>query len=138
MQIKQFKDCIYGKLFKNKGISMKKDYLHLQRVHELSQRDRVLQIPLYQKVMKVGEETGELSAAFLEYEGAKNVSASASSNEKTKDLLKECYDVINCAMDVINDVIADNPGLEDAMVEMAAQKLDKWESKQKVYLKDIK
>jgi len=116
---------------------MKKDYLHLKRVHELSKGDMKLDIPLYQKIMKLQEESGEVAQAFLEYDEGKNVSASVSSDEAELQLLAELYDTMNCAMDAINHITHKRKDLQDQMVALCDKKLDKWENKQKVYLKDL-
>ena len=117
---------------------MKKDYLHIRRIHKLSKADIALNMPLYQKVMKVQEEAGEVAQAFLEYDNANNVSASAKTEDKELELLSECCDVINCAMDVVNHITHNRKDLQKKMVELSSAKLDKWENKQKIYLKKAK
>lgn len=116
---------------------MKKNYLHLKRVHKLSKGDMKLGIPLYQKMIKIQEELGEASQAFLEYDEGKNVSASASTDDKELALLEELYDTMNCTMDAINHITHKRKDLQKKMVDLCDSKLDKWERKQKVYLKDI-
>jgi len=116
---------------------MKINYLHVKRVHKLSKGDMKLEIPLYHKIMKVQEEAGETAQAFLEYDNGKNVSASASTNDAELELLAELYDTINSSMDAINHITHKRPDLQEKMVDLCNAKLDKWENKQKVYLKNL-
>jgi len=105
---------------------MDRDYIDEERVHYLSIADK--DVPLYQKIIKLQEESGELAQAFLKYDGAKNTSVSASGS--AFDIIEETCDVINVAMDIMNAVTMDNDILEEAAVEMFQTKLDKWEKKQ--------
>lgn len=110
---------------------MMQSYIDINRIHRLSERDK--DVPIYQKIIKLGEEAGEVSAAFLELDGAKNVSASSSAEEKVMGVLEECCDVINVSMDIINALTRDDYEMEKAVVELFQKKLDKWERKQKEY-----
>ena len=40
-------------------------------------------------------------------------------------------------MDAINHITHKRPDLQEKMVDLCNAKLDKWETKQKVYLKDL-
>jgi NTP pyrophosphatase (non-canonical NTP hydrolase) len=100
---------------------MAKNYIDFERVEMLSAHDTNSGIILANKIIKLGEETGEVSQAYLQFVGSANVSKSASGS----DLIEECMDVINVAMDIINAIgISD----EDAK-EIFDKKLNKWESK---------
>lgn len=110
---------------------MMQSYIDINRIHKLSKGDK--SVPLYQKIIKLGEESGEVAQAFLEYDGAKNVSKSASAEEKTLGVLEECCDVLNVTMDIINCLTEDDYKMEQAVVDLFQKKLDKWESKQKKY-----
>lgn len=107
---------------------MKSDYINIKRVHELSLKDR--DVPLSHKVIKLGEESGELAQAFLSFDGSKNSSHSVNAHMKTLNVLEEACDCINVTMDIINSVVGDDPELAQAVVALFDAKLDKWESKQ--------
>ena len=111
---------------------MKSDYIDIKRVHELSLNDR--DVPLAHKLIKLGEESGELAQAFLAYDNSKNKSGSVAGcvNEHMRilNVLEEACDTINVTMDIINAVVGDDQELEMAVVVMFDNKLDKWGSKQ--------
>ncbi len=106
---------------------MSKDYLNFKRVEQLSEGDA--EVPLYQKIIKLGEESGEIDQAFLRYVGALNVSKSAEADDEETlglKLLEECCDVMNVTMDIINFL-----GFSDEDVKkMFEKKLAKWQAKQ--------
>lgn len=102
-----------------------KDYIDFNKLQKLSDGD---DSPLYQKIIKLSEETGELAQAFLGYDNSKNSSKSA--NGDVVDVIEETCDVINVAMDIINDITKDNPELENVTRKMFITKLIKWEMKQ--------
>jgi hypothetical protein len=80
---------------------------------------------MYRKVMKMQEEAGEAAAAFLEFDGSPNVSASAKSDDPRHDLFEESVDTILCGMDVIVSL-----GYSDEEIEAEFdRKLAKWKSK---------
>jgi NTP pyrophosphatase (non-canonical NTP hydrolase) len=107
-----------------------KNYVDEERIEKLSKND--FNIPAYQGVIKLQEETGELAQAFLKYDKSRNVSKSADSENPVLDVLEESCDVINVAMDLINKLIHENPdkNLEQYVKETFQNKLNKWESKQ--------
>jgi len=105
------------------------DYIDTKRIEKLSDED--LSVPLYQKILKLSEESGELSQAFLKYDGSKNTSASATGG--VENVLEETCDVINVAVDIINVLTKDNKELEKYTRNLFQKKLDKWERKQKAY-----
>lgn len=104
---------------------MARDYINFKRVEELSEGDR--HVPLYRKIIKLQEEAGEVCQAFLAYDGAENVSASAIDGVEPRiNVIEEVCDVINVAMDIINTLDPDGYAVED----MFAKKLSKWAKKQ--------
>lgn len=106
-------------------------YIDEERVQKLSNKDSM--VPLYQKIIKLSEESGELAQAFLKFDGSKNTSASAEG--KVEDLLEEVVDCINVSMDIINVLTKNSPALELYTKQLFQAKLDKWESKQESYEK---
>lgn len=68
-------------------------YINIQRVSRLSDGDEA--VPLYQKVIKLGEEAGEVSEAFMKM-------SVNDSDENVAEVVEECCDVINVAIDLIN------------------------------------
>jgi len=102
------------------------NYIDTQRIEKLSKVDE--NIPLYQKVIKLSEEAGELSQAFLKFDGSKNTSTSTKG--KVEDVLEEACDCINVAADIINALTKDKPVLELYTKQLFQKKLDKWEAKQ--------
>jgi hypothetical protein len=97
------------------------NYIDFDRVIKLSYIDNDI---LSNKVIKLSEECGELSSAYLGYSNSKNVSASAGKDKL--DVLEESCDVINVAMDIINSL-----GFTSEEVKMMFdKKLSKWEIKQ--------
>ena len=105
-------------------------YIDEERVKRLSINDNST---LYQRIIKVSEESGELSQAFLKYD--KSEGASASATGSVEAIIEEACDVINCAMDVINFILKDIDGIEDKdnlVLNIFNTKLDKWEAKQAI------
>lgn len=107
------------------------NYIDEKRVHQLSVADGA--INMSDKIIKLSEEAGECSAAYLKYKKSKNVSASAKG--KPIDVIEEAGDTINVAMDIINAMVLLHPEIEDEARAMFSKKLDKWERKQKAYNK---
>jgi NTP pyrophosphatase (non-canonical NTP hydrolase) len=104
-----------------------KNYIDTERIQRLSDVDK--DVPIYQKVIKLSEESGELSQAFLKFDKAKNTSASAGG--KVEDVLEEACDVLNVTIDIINALTRNSPVLELYTKQLFQKKLDKWEAKQK-------
>ena len=99
-----------------------KDYIDFNKLGNLSEIDNGVEMS--SKVIKLSEEVGELSQAFLKYIGSKNVSASAGENTK-ENMLEETLDSIIVAMDIVNAL-----GFEDIEVKnMFNKKLSKWDAK---------
>ena len=105
------------------------NYIDTERIEKLSNADE--SVPLYQKVIKLSEESGELAQAFLKFDGSKNTSASAGG--KVEDVLEEACDVLNVTVDIINALTKGNPALELYTKNLFQKKLDKWEAKQQGY-----
>jgi len=105
------------------------DYINEQRVQDLSLKDDM--VPLYQKIIKVQEESGELAQAFLKFDKSLNTSASAKGSAEA--VLEEALDVMNVVMDIVNSMTLNNPELEAYVRATFEAKLDKWESKQAKY-----
>lgn len=97
--------------------------MDIERALKLSDRDN--SVPLAIKVLKLSEEAGEVSSEFLAECGASNASKSAGGTPY--DVVTECCDVINCALDIINQYKEDVPYEE--VQDIFSRKLDKWESK---------
>jgi NTP pyrophosphatase (non-canonical NTP hydrolase) len=100
-----------------------------EKIAELSYGDRGVDIA--HKVIKLSEEAGELSAAFLKYKGSKNVSATAKG--KPIDVVEEAFDCINVALDIIFAVERESSLSREDIVACTEAKLNKWENKQKGY-----
>lgn len=100
------------------------NYIDFELVEQLSNYDD--SVPMYNKVIKLSEETGELSQAFLHLANSANVSRSAlNGNDPKLNVLEEACDVINVAMDIINKLEFE----DDVVKEMFNTKLLKWASK---------
>ena len=104
---------------------MAKDYIDYDLMERLSAVDS--KVDFGYKIIKLGEEYGELSQAFLAYAGAKNASKSSLNGDLSKNVLEEACDVMNVAMDIINNL----PYRNEEVAEMFKRKLEKWEAKQK-------
>lgn len=102
-----------------------------KRIKKLTKGD--MEVPIYQKIIKLGEESGEVSQAFLELDGAKNVSASASTEDKVMEVIEECGDTINVALDIIFALQKQHDINQEDIRNLFDSKLDKWERKQKAY-----
>jgi len=105
------------------------NYIDEKRVHQLSLNDS--DVVMSDKLIKLSEEVGECSSAYLKYKKSKNVSASAKG--APIDVIEEAGDTINVAMDIINAMVLLHPEVEDEARVMFSKKLDKWERKQKAY-----
>lgn len=102
-----------------------KDFIDYEKMGKLSYGDS--DVLLSNKVIKLSEESGELSQAYLKFAGCKNVSASA--GDGRLGILEESCDVINVTIDIINSL-----GYTSEEVKaMFDKKLSKWESKQEKY-----
>jgi NTP pyrophosphatase (non-canonical NTP hydrolase) len=93
------------------------------RLKSLSNADK--DVPLYQKIIKLQEEIGEVAQEFLAFDGAKNASKSA----KGDKLLEEVIDVLIVAKDIINAMADKSSTPVDEIVELCNTKLDKWYNK---------
>ena len=102
------------------------EYNQEKWIEELSKND--LHVPLYQKIIKLQEEVGELSQAYLAYIDSSNQSKSATGS--TMGVIEELCDTINVSMDIINYLTYENAELETLTKNMFNKKLQKWEDKQ--------
>lgn len=99
-----------------------KDLIDMDLLLDVCERDTNL---FYRKVIKLGEEAGEVNAAFLELDGSPNVSASAATEDPRKAVIEETCDTILVAMDILYAL-----GATDVEVrEMMDRKLLKWDAK---------
>lgn len=102
------------------------ELFNIKKVKELTIKDS--KNSLERKLMKIGEECGELNQAALAYVGASNASRGStgfSDRELRLNLLEEACDVLNSTMNVIF-----NEKFTDAEIRnMFDRKLSKWESK---------
>lgn len=104
---------------------MAKNFINYEKLEELSEVDSV--VPLTNKIIKLSEEVGELSQAYLKYIGSKNFSVSAGNTKA--HVLEELCDVMNVSIDILNKM-----GFDDSeALEMFERKLNKWEEKTKKY-----
>jgi len=84
--------------------------------------------PIYQDVLKIQEEVGELSQAFLAFEKSPTMSKSAETKNPLDDVLEETCDCINSSINLIQAY----PEKEIYVKNLFNLKLDKWEEKLKV------
>ena len=88
--------------------------------------------PIYQDVLKIQEEVGELSQAFLAFEKSPTMSKSAETKNPLDDVLEETCDCINSSINLMNKLIQAYPEKEIYVKNLFNLKLDKWEEKLKV------
>ncbi len=89
------------------------------KVENLNKMDSTNGATLADRVIKLSEECGEVSQAYLKSCVLGSKSAEHSS------ILEECCDVINVAL----DIIAELKTTDEEAKEMFERKLNKWESK---------
>jgi len=102
------------------------NYIDDKWIEQLSKND--LHLPLYQKVIKLQEEVGELAQAYLAHVDSPNKSKSVDGT--ISDVIEELCDVINVSMDIINWITFEDEELQILTKIMFAKKLKKWEDKQ--------
>jgi len=101
---------------------MARNFINYEEVERIGVYNKSL--PMANRVIKLSEETGELSQACLRFINSKNVSKSAGMNAR-EEMLEEACDVVNVAIDIIN-----NLGFTDKEVaDMFTKKMKKWEDK---------
>jgi NTP pyrophosphatase (non-canonical NTP hydrolase) len=93
------------------------------KLNELSKMDSG--VPLYQKIIKLQEEAGEVAQEFLKFDGALNASKSATGD----DLLEEVIDVAIVALDIINALVGDDKDEIQKARRLSEAKLNKWQLK---------
>ena len=64
----------------------------INKIERLSKGDA--EVPIYQKIIKLGEESGEIAEAFVDMEQHKI--------DSVKEVVEECCDVMNVAIDIMN------------------------------------
>ena len=106
-----------------------KKVINEKRIRQLTKSD--INVPIYQKIIKLGEESGKVAQAFLELDGAKNVSASA--EDKIMEVIEECGDTIKAALDIIFALQTHNHINSEYIRKLFDSKLDRWERKQNNY-----
>jgi len=111
-----------------------KQYLNddnINKIIELSKNDE--DVELYEKIIKLQEEVGEVAAAFLALNLSYNASNSAKSNsipELYKNLVEEIVDSTIVCMDLLNAFDGSKLITEEYIDELFSNKLKKWEFKQ--------
>ena len=108
--------------FNDKMVQLLND---LVKTSELSKKYNT---PLANIILKLAEEVGELSQAYLKYSGSVNASKSASSNKDA--LLEESADVLLVITDILNKII-ENEEEYHKVLEILEKKNEKWLSKLK-------
>ncbi len=98
---------------------MNTNYIDIERIQKLSFGDR--NVSLYQKIIKLLEESGEVSEALEEY-------TKCPSLENAEEIVEENCDTINVAVDIIN-ALNSNPNIEYYTIN-----LDEMIDNKKVYL----
>lgn len=98
------------------------------KIEVLSKNNQAVHV--YQKIIKLNEESGEVCQAFLEMDGSKNVSKSAESSNPVIKVIEECGDVINVALDIIYTLEREHNISRKEIENLFDKKLNKWGSKQ--------
>lgn len=96
--------------------------INMDFLREVSDRD---ENPLYLKIIKLSEEAGEVSAAFLDLDASPNASASASTDNPRSAVIEEVCDTILVSMDILYSLGATDTEIR----EMMDRKLSKWNKK---------
>jgi len=104
-----------------------KGYLDFDKIRELSGRDGESGA-IHRQIIKLQEEVGETSAAYLAYVGAGNASATSLNKDDLRmELLEEVLDTMIVGADLVNALSV--PGDEKEVKDLADRKLLKWSSK---------
>ena len=107
-----------------------KDYIDEDRIERLG---TLTDVSLHHRLIKLGEEFGELSQAYLGYDNCGNASKTISiitdKEQLVLKLLEECCDVINCSCDLLNSVASKEDISHATVKAMFDSKLDKWGTK---------
>lgn len=107
-----------------------KNFIDYDKLQRLSEADK--DVPLYKKVMKLQEETGEVAQEFLAWDDKQNgirTNSSKSAVGTIEAVIEETCDVINVSIDVLNAIEMKYPDKSEYIVKRFQEKLDKWESK---------
>lgn len=95
--------------------------IDIEKLKKLSEADS--NVPLHMKFLKLTEEVGEVSSAYLAY--AKCPNASKSEEGTVDNLAEEILDTIIVCNDLLNNL----PVSAEYLKAIADRKLAKWESK---------
>lgn len=107
-----------------------KDFIDYEKLERLSEADK--NVPLYKKIIKLQEETGEVAQEFLALDDRINgvrTNSSKSATGTIEAVIEEVCDTINVAIDILNTLEMQNPELSGYIANRFQEKLDKWESK---------
>ena len=107
-----------------------KNFIDYEKLERLSEYDK--HVPLYKKIIKLQEEAGEVAQEFLAWDDMRmgtRTNSSKSAEGTIESVIEETCDVINVAIDILNAIEFDNPGISDYITRRFQEKLDKWESK---------
>ncbi len=100
----------------------------LNNILETSELSKKYDTPLANIILKLVEETGELSQAYLKYSGS--INASKSGWDSKKHLIEEAQDVLLVVLDLLNKIIESDEDYQ-VFVNFLKQKNEKWKSKLK-------
>lgn len=98
----------------------------LKNIIETSEKSKNFSTPLENRILKLVEEVGELSQAYLKY--AWSVNASKSWGDTKEHLIEEAQDVLLVIMDILNQIIETEED-QKKLIEMLDKKNKKWLSK---------
>lgn len=95
------------------------------KIHDLVRKENST---LSDKIIKLGEEKGEIDEAFLRFNGYKKVDPSTgkkSGEDAREDISEECVDAIIMCLSILIDNNMTLSEIEDLM----SAKIDKWKTK---------
>ena len=107
-----------------------KDFIDYNKLQKLSLADK--DVPLYKKIIKLQEESGEVAQEFLAWDDKQNgikTNSSKSAEGTIEAVIEETCDVVNVAIDILNALEIKYPELSGYISKRFQEKLDKWESK---------
>jgi len=111
---------------------MEKDIYNINLLKKECQESD-FQVPLYQKICKLGEESGEAQSAFLVYDEARNKSGSTTKEAEIKGkellLIEEILDTILVAEDIIYKIQKENNISQEVIDNIKLKKYQKWYDK---------
>ena len=98
----------------------------LQKLIETSEISKKHNTPLANRILKLTEEVGELSQAYLKYSWS--VNASNSAWDTKTHLLEEAQDVLLVIIDILNQIV-ENEEEQKIILDFLEKKNNKWKSK---------